>query len=220
MDTVTCSSSAAVRPGRPVPGGCAGRAVTSSSWTPSRSRATRCAPGGLRRRSSPSSISISHDYGRGRTLQPITGFRTGLIGRTDDLETRYDHPVSYGIRRCEFDHYLLAAIEGAAAARRRPSSASGATRARGSSTTRSAPPCSSAPAATSVRWHALRLRRFGVTRRSWSSRRRRSSRFAARDSASFTTEASTPELYFFARSPRATAGAFANRTISTSVSAA
>jgi flavin-dependent dehydrogenase len=47
------------------------------------------------------------DYGRGRTLQPITGFRTGLIGRTDDLETRYDHPVSYGIRRCEFDRYLL-----------------------------------------------------------------------------------------------------------------
>jgi menaquinone-9 beta-reductase len=48
-----------------------------------------------------------HDYSCGRTLQPITGFRTGLIGRTDDLETRYDHPVSYGIRRCEFDHYLL-----------------------------------------------------------------------------------------------------------------
>jgi flavin-dependent dehydrogenase len=47
------------------------------------------------------------DYRRGRTLQPITGFRIGLIGRTDDLETRYDHPVSYGIRRCEFDRYLL-----------------------------------------------------------------------------------------------------------------
>ena len=47
------------------------------------------------------------DYGRGRTLQPITGFRTGLVGRTDDLETRYDHPVSYGIRRCEFDRYLV-----------------------------------------------------------------------------------------------------------------
>jgi len=41
-----------------------------------------------------------------RTLQPITGFRTGLIGgRT--VENHYDHPVSYGIRRCEFDHYLL-----------------------------------------------------------------------------------------------------------------
>jgi geranylgeranyl reductase family protein len=47
------------------------------------------------------------DYARGRTLQPITGFRTGLIGgRT--LATHYGRPVSYGIRRCEFDHYLLA----------------------------------------------------------------------------------------------------------------
>ena len=47
------------------------------------------------------------DYGRGRTLQPITGFRTGVIdGRT--ISTVFDHVVSYGIRRCEFDHYLLA----------------------------------------------------------------------------------------------------------------
>jgi geranylgeranyl reductase family protein len=41
-----------------------------------------------------------------RVLQPITGFRTGLIGG-HDIETRYDHVVSYGIRRCEFDTYLL-----------------------------------------------------------------------------------------------------------------
>ena len=47
------------------------------------------------------------DYRRGRTLQPITAFRTGLIGGSSDLETAYDRPVSYGIRRCEFDHYLL-----------------------------------------------------------------------------------------------------------------
>jgi len=47
------------------------------------------------------------DYRRGRTLQPITAFRTGLIGGSSDLETTYDRPVSYGIRRCEFDHYLL-----------------------------------------------------------------------------------------------------------------
>jgi flavin-dependent dehydrogenase len=39
-------------------------------------------------------------------LQPITGFRTGLIGGRG-LETRYDAPVSYGIRRYELDHYLL-----------------------------------------------------------------------------------------------------------------
>ena len=46
------------------------------------------------------------EYGQGRVLQPIRGFRTGLIGG-DDLETRYDEIVSYGIRRCEFDTYLL-----------------------------------------------------------------------------------------------------------------
>lgn len=41
-----------------------------------------------------------------RTLQPITGFKTGLIGG-DPIETHYGRTVSYGIRRCEFDHYLL-----------------------------------------------------------------------------------------------------------------
>jgi flavin-dependent dehydrogenase len=47
------------------------------------------------------------EYRRGRTLQPITGFRTGLVGGHEEVETVYDHPVSFGIRRCEFDHYLL-----------------------------------------------------------------------------------------------------------------
>ena len=47
------------------------------------------------------------DYQRERTFQPITGFRTGLIGGSGELETLYDRPVSFGIRRCEFDHYLL-----------------------------------------------------------------------------------------------------------------
>ena len=48
------------------------------------------------------------DYRRGRTFQPITGFRTGRIGNDEkDVETRYPRPVSFGIRRCEFDHYLL-----------------------------------------------------------------------------------------------------------------
>ena len=47
------------------------------------------------------------EYRRGRTFQPITGFRTGIIGRRRDLETTYARPVSFGIRRCEFDHYLL-----------------------------------------------------------------------------------------------------------------
>ena len=46
------------------------------------------------------------EYGRGRVLQPITAFRTGSIGGPA-IETLYGAPVSYGIRRCEFDDYLL-----------------------------------------------------------------------------------------------------------------
>jgi len=42
----------------------------------------------------------------GLTLQEISGFKTGLIGGRV-IETRYPAPVSYAIRRCEFDHYLL-----------------------------------------------------------------------------------------------------------------
>ena len=45
-------------------------------------------------------------YAVGRVLQPITGFRTGVIGGAA-VETRYGEIVSYGIRRCEFDHHLL-----------------------------------------------------------------------------------------------------------------
>ena len=47
------------------------------------------------------------DYRSGRTFQPITGFRVGLIGGGGTVETTYSRPVSFGIRRCEFDHYLL-----------------------------------------------------------------------------------------------------------------
>src|SRR4029078_11162919 len=32
---------------------------------------------------------------------------TGLIGDGGAIDTTYATPVSYGIRRCEFDHYLL-----------------------------------------------------------------------------------------------------------------
>ncbi|MGA7800504.1 MAG: NAD(P)/FAD-dependent oxidoreductase [Gammaproteobacteria bacterium] len=46
------------------------------------------------------------DYGRTRILQPITGFRSGVIGGAS-LRTDYGRTVSYGIRRCEFDQYLL-----------------------------------------------------------------------------------------------------------------
>lgn len=46
------------------------------------------------------------DYRRERIMQPITGFRTGMI-EGGDVETDYRGTVSYGIRRCEFDDYLL-----------------------------------------------------------------------------------------------------------------
>lgn len=46
-------------------------------------------------------------YRAGRTFQPITGFRVGVIGRQRTLDIAYEHPVSFGIRRCEFDDFLL-----------------------------------------------------------------------------------------------------------------
>jgi flavin-dependent dehydrogenase len=45
-------------------------------------------------------------YKRRRVFQPITGFRTGLAGYRDTYTT-YRSPVSFGIRRLEFDEYLL-----------------------------------------------------------------------------------------------------------------
>ncbi len=50
------------------------------------------------------------DYRDGRILQPITGFHTGLIGGPE-VYNQYDRVVSYGIRRCEFDHYLLQRVD-------------------------------------------------------------------------------------------------------------
>ena len=46
------------------------------------------------------------DYARGRAFQPICGFRTSRMG-DPEIETNYGSPVSYGIRRFEFDDYLL-----------------------------------------------------------------------------------------------------------------
>jgi flavin-dependent dehydrogenase len=45
-------------------------------------------------------------YARGRVLQQISSFRAGRIGGAA-VRIDYGRPVSYGIRRCEFDHYLL-----------------------------------------------------------------------------------------------------------------
>lgn len=51
-------------------------------------------------------LEIGADYAHGRILQPIKGFRVGCIdGRI--IDTHYAEPVSYGIRRFEFDEYLV-----------------------------------------------------------------------------------------------------------------
>jgi flavin-dependent dehydrogenase len=50
------------------------------------------------------------DYGRGRVLEPLTGFGISLLGGREVM-VRYDRPISYGIRRCEFDDYLLRRTE-------------------------------------------------------------------------------------------------------------
>jgi geranylgeranyl reductase family protein len=51
------------------------------------------------------------EYGREHVLQPIRGFRVGLMTGVDQPQSTVDIPypdiVSYGIRRCEFDDYLL-----------------------------------------------------------------------------------------------------------------
>ena len=47
-----------------------------------------------------------NDYRKAGLLQEISSFRTGLM-QTTGIKTGYGRPVSYGIRRCEFDHYLL-----------------------------------------------------------------------------------------------------------------
>lgn len=47
------------------------------------------------------------DYVKGRVLQKISGFKVSLIGQ-QQVESHYPgEPVSYGIRRIEFDDYLL-----------------------------------------------------------------------------------------------------------------
>lgn len=48
----------------------------------------------------------AEEYGRERVLQPISSFRTGVIHGSEVL-TRYGRVVSFGIRRSEFDHFLL-----------------------------------------------------------------------------------------------------------------
>ncbi|MHC4938653.1 MAG: NAD(P)/FAD-dependent oxidoreductase [Planctomycetota bacterium] len=46
-------------------------------------------------------------YGGERVLQPIHALNVGLIDGPGVTTRRGDQPISYGIRRCEFDDYLL-----------------------------------------------------------------------------------------------------------------
>jgi hypothetical protein len=47
------------------------------------------------------------DYRRGRVLQPIHGFRVARMGEAPVYNDHGATPVSYGIRRREFDYHLL-----------------------------------------------------------------------------------------------------------------
>ena len=49
----------------------------------------------------------TNTYRQGRTFQPITGFAIGVIGSQPEIDTTYGRAVSFAIRRCEFDQYLL-----------------------------------------------------------------------------------------------------------------
>ncbi len=46
------------------------------------------------------------EYGQGRVLEPITAFTVSLMGGPEKT-TDHGRPISYAIRRCEFDDYLL-----------------------------------------------------------------------------------------------------------------
>ena len=46
------------------------------------------------------------EYSRSNVLQDIQGFRTSRMGSWE-VETDYGRPISYGIRRCEFDDFLV-----------------------------------------------------------------------------------------------------------------
>ncbi|MBI3376427.1 MAG: NAD(P)/FAD-dependent oxidoreductase [Betaproteobacteria bacterium] len=45
-------------------------------------------------------------YSLDHVMQPVRGFRVGTIGGAE-VQARYGGAVSFGIRRCEFDDYLL-----------------------------------------------------------------------------------------------------------------
>ncbi|MGE3314110.1 MAG: NAD(P)/FAD-dependent oxidoreductase [Planctomycetaceae bacterium] len=46
------------------------------------------------------------EYSGSRVFQPISGFYVAVLGQSG-TQVEFEHPVSFGIRRCEFDDYLL-----------------------------------------------------------------------------------------------------------------
>ncbi len=109
------------------------------------------------------------------TLQEITGFRTRVIGRPADRNP-LPATISYAIRRCEFDDFLLRR-SGARVFGNTPVSSIRRTGERGWSTISSRPRSSSGPAATSVPSRATCAE--ALTHRCRSSQRRRSSAWTA-----------------------------------------
>jgi menaquinone-9 beta-reductase len=53
------------------------------------------------------SLSPEEYRAHGLVMQDMTGFRTSVLPDRRPVSTRYESVVSYGIRRCEFDHFLL-----------------------------------------------------------------------------------------------------------------
>ena len=109
------------------------------------------------------------DYTRDRTLQPIRRFRIGMMGQSP-VENNHDEVVSYGIRRCEFDDYLLRRVTSPVVT---GTAVKSIDRENGNWVINNTweALCSSVPAGISARWHACWARDPAVTRRWWRQKR-------------------------------------------------
>jgi flavin-dependent dehydrogenase len=96
--------------GGPAGSACAGalRRGGLDAWVLDRARFPRDKPcAGWLTPSAMASLDLDRDhYRQGRVLQEVRAFKTSRIGGPV-VETRYREVVSYGVRRCEFDEYLL-----------------------------------------------------------------------------------------------------------------
>ena len=160
-----------------------------------RSRATRSAPAGSRRRSSTSSSSTSRTTRRAACCSRSRGFRSAGIGGRAAALSALRRAVSYGIRRCEFDDYLLQRSGARLRARRAGDAHRRAIGGRLGRQRRDPRARSwSAPAVTSARSRAPGANLGKGERRS---RRRRSSSRSTDDQAQHCgVEPDLPELYF------------------------